>query len=51
LKGRVGRQSVAGSVLYFANKDYIRHRCQTGPAPGGGRPPTPVKFRATQPTS
>jgi hypothetical protein len=47
LKGRVGHRSVAGSAFYFANKEYIHQRCQTGPAPGGGRPPNPLKFRAT----
>jgi hypothetical protein len=48
-KGRVGPRSVAGSAFYFANKEYIHQRCQTGPSPGGGRPPTPLKFRATRP--
>jgi hypothetical protein len=49
LKGRVGQRSVTGSAVYFANKEYIHQRCQTGPSPGGGRPPTPLKFRATRP--
>ncbi len=47
LTGHVSRRYVAGSVFYFANKEYIHQRCQTGRAPGGGRPTVPVKFRAT----
>ncbi len=47
LTGHVSRRYVAGSVFYFANKEYIHQRCQTGRAPGGGRPTVPVKFRGT----
>lgn len=47
LTGHVSRRYVSGSVFYFANKEYIHQRCQTGRAPGGGRPTVPVKFRAT----
>jgi hypothetical protein len=46
LVGHVGLQSVVGKALYFSNKEYIHQRCQTGPTPGAGRPPTPVRFRA-----